>query len=72
MATVKEGVFSRRPAVDCLSMPHYAGRGDATCAMGISPAVVVSALRYRYAKWAFRHVEDFRAVDHPRQFPAAF
>ena len=72
VATVKEGVFSGRPAVDCLSVPHYAGRGDASGAMGISPAVVVSALRYRYASWAFRHVGDFRVVDHPRQFPKAF
>ena len=72
VATVKEGVYSGRPAVECLNVPHYAGRVDATGAMGISPAVVASALRYRYAKWAFRHVEDFRVAEHPRQYPAAF
>ena len=72
VATVKEGAYSGRPAVGCLSVPHYAGRGDATGAMGISPAVVASALRYRYAKWAFRHVEGIRVAEHPRQYPAAF
>ena len=72
VATVKEWVYLGRSTVECLSMPHYAGRGDAMSAMGISPAVVASALRYRYAKWAFRHVEDFRVAEHPRQFPKAF
>ena len=72
VGTVKEGVYSGRRPEDCLSVPLYAGRGEATGAMGISPATVVSALRYRYASWAFRHVEDFRAGDHPRQFPTAF
>ena len=70
VATV--GAFSGRPAVDCLNVPHYTGRGDATCAMGISPAIVASALRYRYAKWAFWHVKDFQVAAHPRQYPAAF
>ena len=72
VATVKEGVYSGRPTVDCLNVPHYAGRRDATGAVGNSPAVVASALRYRYAKWAFRHVEVFRVAKHPRQYLAAF
>ena len=53
---VKEVAFSGRSVGECLTLPIAAGQG----VMGL---VVVSALWYRYAQWAFRHLADFRVSE---------